>query len=68
MSKKKLPIKEYEVDLEWIGEGDTPKYLENEYGFGYNPPIVVHAKSITDVKKQLSLPSSIKIKKIAKVL
>jgi len=57
----------YEVTLEYIGKRKRPQYTYTEYGFGTNPPICIRAKNITNAKKQLKLPSTVKIKKIKRV-
>ena len=58
---------EYEITLKYIGKGKKPRYIHTEYGFGVNPPIVVHAKNIANAKKQLKLPSTVKIRKIKRI-
>ena len=53
----------YEVTLEYVGKGE-PHYIHTEYGFGMNPPITISAKDIEDVKRQLELPSTVKIRRV----
>jgi len=57
-------MNEYEVTFKYIGKGKKPMYAHTEYGFGTNPPLVVRAKNITNAKKQLKIPSTVKIHKI----
>jgi len=60
-------MNEYEITLKYVGKGKKPHYVHTEYGFGMNPPISVRAKNIVNAKKQLNLPSTVKIKKIKKI-
>lgn len=57
-------IKQYEITLKWVGKGKQPDYLENEYGFGTNPPIVLSGKNEKSVRNKLKLPKDIKIHEI----
>jgi hypothetical protein len=59
-------MNEYEITLEYVGNRKQPKYIETEYGFGINPPIVVRAKNKTEAIKQLRLPKTVRIEKITK--
>ena len=63
---KTSKLNEYEITLEHIGR-KKPQYIETEYGFGMNPPIVVHAKSKEEALKQLRLPKTVKVVEIVKV-
>ena len=57
----------YEVTLKYVGKGKKPHYTYTEYGFGTNPPISIRAKNKENAKKQLDLPSTVKIASIKKV-
>lgn len=57
---KKSKLREYEITLKHVGR-KKPRYVESEYGFGMNPPIVVHAKSKKKALAQLRLPKVVKI-------
>lgn len=59
---------DYEVELQWIGKRKMPSYILTEYGFKYNPPITIRAKSMADAKKQLILSKYIRIKNIKEVV
>ena len=62
---RKRPMKEYEVELKYVGRKRTPpQYTHSEYGFGMNPPVVLHARSVSAAKRQLDLPKTVQISKI----
>jgi hypothetical protein len=54
---------EYEIELDYVCK-KKPAYVKTEYGFGTNPPIVVHAKSKTQAIEKLRLPKCVKVKNI----
>ena len=58
---------EYEITLKWVGKGKKPSYVETDYGFGVNPPIVIRAKNKRQAIRMLKLPKTIKIRKIERV-
>ena len=58
---------QYEIKLRFIGKGIKPKYIEKEYGFSGNPPIVINAKNSKEVKTKLKLPKNVKISSIRRV-
>ena len=64
MTKEKLH--EYEITLEYTGR-KKPLYVESEYGFSPNPPIVVHAKNKKEAMEQLRLPKNVKVAEVIKI-
>ena len=70
MVTMKKPIRrtkrEYEITLKYIGKGKEPRYVETDYGFGDNPPVVIHAYSITEARNRMKkeLPKTIQIRGI----
>lgn len=63
---KKTKLHEYEITLQYIGK-KKPSYIDTEYGFGINPPIVIHAKNEKEAVSQLRLPKTVKIAEIVKI-
>lgn len=57
---------EYEIELDYVCKKE-PAYLKTEYGFGNNPPIVIHAKSKTQAIGKLRLPKCVKVKNIRRL-
>jgi hypothetical protein len=57
-------VREYEVTFEWVGKGERPVYLDTEYGFGMNPPIVVFGRDKKEALRTLKLPGSVKVRAI----
>lgn len=41
--------------------------FDSDYGFGMNPPIVIHARSKAEALKQLKLPKTVKVLKVEEV-
>lgn len=59
-------LHEYEITLEYVGR-KKPFYVDSEYGFSNNPPIVIHAKNKKEAIAQLRLPKTVKVAEIIKV-
>ena len=59
-------LHQYEITLEYIGK-KKPQYIETEYGFGMNPPIVINARGEQEAISQLRLPKTVKIAQIVKI-
>lgn len=60
-------MNEYEITLEYVGKGKEPEYIESEYGFGMNPPIVIRAENKKEAIRQLKLPGEVHIKKVQEI-
>lgn len=66
MVSKKRVKRGYEITLKYVGKGKEPQYVETDYGFGGNPPVVIHAYTVTDARKQMEkgLPKTVQIRSI----
>ena len=59
-------LHEYEIEVKWVGSR-PPRFVEAEYGFAGNPPIVVHAKNKREARKKLRLSRNVRIVRITRV-
>ena len=59
---KKRTKRDYKITLKYVGKGKTPQYVENNLGFGMNPPHPIRAYSVSDARKQMEkgLPKTVK--------
>jgi hypothetical protein len=59
-------MSQYEITLRYVGN-NPPEYMEDEYGFGDNPPIIVNADSRKEALRMLRLPRRVRVKTCKKV-
>jgi hypothetical protein len=57
---------QYEAEFEYTGRGH-PAWLDDAYGFGNNPPVVIDAKNKKEARNHIFTTHFVKLKSLKKV-